>query len=597
MFLKQSILSDATRNSEGLKIVYDDVAPYAKEHSQPQVIDIGLRPRVGLRPGKGLRPRSTVVRQEFPALKRDDLTYPGYSICAPGFALLNGEYVNFPDNASDYGYISDEISGEDRLFTHVYTKTGLKPRAGLRPGAFLFPAGTSRREVNSPELTVLFSQRFTSVGLLITFNLMSGDYCTQLRVKWYRGKDLLSSMEFHPDSERYFCNNYVQLYDKIVITFLETSKPLRPVFVTRIDYGIYREFFGDEIQEVSCLQEINAISENISTNTMAFTARTKSNIPFDFQKKQKLNLYFNGRKLGSFYLKNGARKNRTDYYMDTHDAIGVLDGSEYHGGIYTGQRLADVLEELFAGEDFTYLLDDALAAVQLRGYIPYTTKHNALVQMAFAAGAVVDTSNYDGVLIYPQQTQTSGSFSSDDIFEGLTLEHNDVVTGVRLTLHSWQQSSEREELYNDVLSGTAEIIFPEPHHSLSITGGEIKESGANYAIVAGTGATVLLTGGKYNHLTSSLLRENPDIFFNKNVREVSDATLVHSGNAREVLDRVYDYYQRAENVVGDVLLNDKVLGQVVEVNTGYDGQRTGTLESVRYQFSQREIRAEVTIHE
>lgn len=597
MFLKQSILSDAAQNSEGLKIVYDDVAPYAKEHSQPQVIDIGLRPRVGLRPGKGLRPRTTVVRQEFPALKRDDLTYPGYAICTPGFALLNGEYVNFPDDASDYGYISDELSGDDRLFSHVYTKTGLRPREGLHPGAFLFPSSTSRREANNPELTVLFSQRFTSVGILITFNLMSGDYCTRIHVKWYRGAKLLASMEFQPDSERYFCGNYVQLYDKIVITFLETSKPLRPVFVTRIDYGIYREFFGDEIQEVSCLQEINAISENISTNTMNFTARTKSNIPFDFQKKQKLNLYFNGQKLGSFYLKNGARKNKTDYHMDTHDAIGVLDGSEYHGGIYTGQRLADVLEELFSGEDFSYLLDDALTDVQLRGHIPYTTKHNALVQMAFAAGAVVDTSNYDGVLIYPQQTQASGSFTADDIFDGLTLEHNDVVTGVRLTAHSWQESSETEELYNDALTGTAEIIFSEPHHSLSITGGEIKESGANYAIVTGTGANVVLTGGKYAHLTSSFLRENPDIVFNKNIKEVSEGTLVHAGNAQEVLDRVYEYYQRAENVVGDVLLAEKVLGQVVEVNTGYDGLRTGTLESIHYHFSQQEIRAEVTIHE
>lgn len=597
MFLKQTILSDVTENGEGPKIVYDDVAPYAKEHSRPQVIDIGLRPRKGLYPGKKLYPRATTVRQEFPDLKRDDLTYPGYSICAPRFALLNGEYVNFPDNASDYGYISGELSGEDRQFSHTYTTVGLHPRPGLRPAPFFFPAKTSEWKVSNPELTILFSQKFTSVGILITFNLMSGDYCTKINVQWYADGKLLSSMEFAPDSERYFCSNYVQSYDKIVIAFLETSRPRRPVFVTRIDYGIYREFFGDEISEISCQQEINAISENVSTNTMTFTARTRSNIPFDFQKKQKLNLFFNGRRLGSFYLKNGARKNKTDYYMDTHDALGVLDGSEYHGGIYTGQQLGAVLEELFAGEDFNYLLDDSLAAIPLHGYIPYTTKHNALVQLAFAAGAVVDTSNYDGVLIYPQQTAVSGEFSTADTFDGLTLEHNDVVTGVRLTVHSWQPTQEVEELYNDVLSGRAEIIFSDPHHSLSITGGEIIESNANYAIVAGTGAVVVLTGKKYNHMTSSVLRENPNIAFNKNIKEVPEATLVHSGNAQEILDRVYDYYQRAENVVGDVLLTDKVLGQVVGVDTGYDGRRTGTLESIDYQFSLREIRAEVTIHE
>lgn len=79
MFLKESIRSDAAENTEGLKIVYDDVAPYTKEHSSPQVIQSGLRPRKVLYPGNGLVPQKTVVQKAFPELKRDDLIYPGYS--------------------------------------------------------------------------------------------------------------------------------------------------------------------------------------------------------------------------------------------------------------------------------------------------------------------------------------------------------------------------------------------------------------------------------------------------------------------------------------------------------------------------------------
>lgn len=265
--------------------------------------------------------------------------------------------------------------------------------------------------------------------------------------------------------------------------------------------------------------------------------------------------------------------------------------------MYTGQRAGDVVDAIFEGEDFNYLLDESLSDIQLTGYIPYTTKRNALVQIAFAIGAVVDTSNYDGVLIYPQQTEVTGEFMPSDTFDGVTLEHNDVVTGIRLAVHTYQQSEEAEELYNDTLSGTVEVIFPEPHHGLAITGGTIMRSGDNHAVINGTGGTVVMTGKKYTHLTTSLLKENPAIVFNKNVREVSEATLVHPGNAAEVLDRVYGYYQRAENVAGDVLLADKVLGQMVAVDTGYDGRRNGTLESINYQFGLREIRAEVTIHE
>ena len=596
MLYKTTTLSENT-NNEGVKIVYDDVAPYAKENSTVSITKPGLRPRTGLYPRAGLYPSGTSIEEEFPELKQDNITYPGYALCLPRFALLNGNYINFPDNPQPYGYISPEVSDDNGNLNHSIEKTGLRPKTGLYPRLFLFPSGSVSSSVSSPMLTIEFSQTYSSVGILLTFNTMSGDYCSKLKIKWYQGGAILSEKEFEPDSVRYFCNNYVQNYDRIEITFLETSKPIRPVFVTRIDYGIYRDFLDDELYTVSCLQEINAISENISVNTLKFTVRTRSDIPFDLQRKQRLGLYFNGELMGNFYLKNGARKNKTDYYMDSHDAIGVLDANEFAGGVYTGQTVESVISKIFSGEDFSFTLDESFKNIQLYGYIPYTTKRNALVQIAFAIGAVVDTSNTEGVLIYPQETEVSGEFTEDETFEGVTLEHSDVVTGVRLTVHAYQQIEDTQELYNDALNGTAEVIFSEPYHDLSISGGALGEHGDNYAYITGTGGTVVLTGKKYNHLTSSIIKENPLVVYNKAIKEVTDATLVHSGNAAAVLERVYDYYQRPETVVGNVLVGNKKLGQVVKIDTQYDGERTGTIESYDYSFSRNEIKAEVIIHE
>lgn len=595
--MKKSASGNPGQNREGLKIVYDDIAPYAKENSHPQIIKTGLYPHKGLYPGKGLYPQKTIIRKELPELRRDDLIYPGYALCYPRFSLLNGNYINYPDSPQDYGYISDEWTDENGDFDYIYTRQGLNPHIGLYPRIFLYPSKRSETYMDYPALTVIFNRKFTSVGIFLTFNTLSGDYATSLNIKWYSENQLISDMDFEPDEVRYFCNNYVRLYDKIVITFKKTSKPYRPVFLTRIDYGIYRDFFDDELLETDCLQEINAISENISINTLSFTVRTKSSIPFDLQKKQRLVLYFNNKLIGNFYLKNGVRKNRWDYYMDSHDAVGVLDGNEYVGGIYTGQKVPDIMREIFTGEDFGYRVDDAYHNTQLYGYIPYTTKRNALQQIAFAIGAIVDTSNIETVAIYPQQTEVTGHFNEDNTFEGLTLEHSDIVTGIRLTVHSYQESQEVAELYNDTLNGTAEIVFSEPYHGLSVTGGTIIKSGHNYAVISGTGGVTVLSGKKYTHLTRQITKENPDIVFNKNIKEVTDATLIHSGNAAQALDRIYAYYQRAESVVGDVLLEDKVIGQVLEADTGYDGKRTGTLESIDYSFSRRDIRATVKIHE
>ena len=366
--------------------------------------------------------------------------------------------------------------------------------------------------------------------------------------------------------------------------------------MTRIDYGIYRDFKDDEIESIDCIQEINAISENISINTLSFMVRTRSNVPFDLQKKQKLSVYFDEELIGNFYLKNGARKNVFDYYLDAHDAIGILDGNEFSGGIYNGETAGDVIRQIFDGEDFSYHIDDALSPERLYGYIPYTTKRNALVQIAFAIGAIVDTSNYNGVVIYPQQTETSGCFTKSETFDGVTLEHTDIVTGIRLTVHTYQPGEETEELYNDVLNGTAEVMLSEPYHSFSVEGGEIQKSGPNNVVITGIGKTVIITGKKYVHSTSQILKENPDITYNKSIKEVTDATLIHSGNAEQVLNRIYNYYQRAESVVGDVLLSNKLIGQMVRIDTGYEGEKEGTIESVDYSFG-KEIKARIKIHE
>lgn len=595
MFFKQELRSE-TETNEGVKIVYDDVAPYAKENSHPQIVEAGLWPRTGLRPTSGLHPRSTKTLKEFPDLRLNLSSYPGYSLALPGFALLNGSFVNFPDDPSPHGFISDQISDESGLFGYYDINDGLSPHIGLQPRRYLYPSSGYSNFVDAPVLTIKFDGVFSSVGVYLTFNTLSDDYCNNLNIKWFLNNSLLSDMDFRPDGASYFCNNYVQYYDRIVITFKSTSKPYRPIFLSRIDYGIYRDFTGEELTGTNCTQEINAISENISINTLDFTVRTRSTIPFDLQKKQRLQLFFDGHLLGNFYIKNGAKKNIMDYHISSHDALGILDGNEFPGGVYNGETVSEVVAQIFDGEDFTYLLADEFKDTQLYGYIPYTTKRNALVQIAFAIGAVVDTSNYDGIIIYPQETEITGEFTEADTFDGMTLEHSDIVTGIRLTSHSYRKTEESQELYSDELNGTAEIIFSEPYHSLSISGGTIQSYGDNFAYISGAGSIVTLTGLKYNHMTTSRLKENPLITYNKNIKDVADATLIHSGNSEEAIERIYNYYQRAENVIGDVLLGEKMLGQIVEIDTGYDGKRIGTIESIDYSFANK-IRAEVTIHE
>lgn len=115
----------------------------------------------------------------------------------------------------------------------------------------------------------------------------------------------------------------------MVITFQETSKPYRNVFLTGITWGLIRVLKDDEIDDISCLMELNPISEEVSINTMDYTIHSKSEYAFEFQKRQKQTLYFDEAILGVFYLKDGKQLGAKRYSVETQDAVGILDNNQF----------------------------------------------------------------------------------------------------------------------------------------------------------------------------------------------------------------------------------------------------------------------------
>lgn len=538
--LKNQRMTDAG----GLKIVYDDIALGAKEDSAASAED-----------------KDYFV--DLQDLKRE-IEFPDYALCLPRYAKMDGGYANAPDELLDMGYVSDSISDG--------------------AGTFETP----------PVLVFTFTQNYSSIGITLQFNDHTEDYCDRINIKWYRGDELLLDQDYSPDSYRYFCYGSVDYYNKVEITFLHTSRPYRNVFLTEIIWGLIRTFKDDEIEDISCLMELNPISEEVSVNTMGYTIRSKSAYAFEFQKKQKQTLYFDEAILGIFYLKDGKQVGDKRYTVETHDAVGILDNNSFMGGIYENTLVSEILDSIMEGEGITYFLDDAYKETRVSGYLPITSKRSALQQLAFAIGALVDTSYDRQLYIYPQQTEIAGEFRNKDIFLGLTVDHSEIVTGVRLYVHSYSPGTDMAELYKGALSGNTKLEFSEPYHSLSVTGGTLGEWGANYAHITGNGAEVVLTGKKYNHSTVAMLKEDPKITQNKNVAEVKEATLVTASNAADVIERVYDYFVHNESVSFRAVIGDQELGNRVSVDT-FQGVKTGAITKLDFKFSRREITAEVTV--
>ena len=421
----------------GLKIVYDDIALGAAENNTAETPDKDYY----------------VNLQDL----KEGVEFPDYALCLPRYAKMDGGYSNAPDQLEEMGYVSDSISGPD--------------------GAFAVP----------PAITFSFSQNYSSVGVTLRFNDYTEDRCSRINIKWYRDEELLKDQDYEPDSYNYFCYGVVDYYNKVVITFLETSKPYRNVFLTHIIWGLIRVFKDDEIEDINCLMELNSISEEVSINTMDYTIRSKTEYAFEFQKKQKQTLYFDEAILGIYYLKDGKQIGEKRYSVETQDAVGILDNNPFMGGIYENMLVSEILDNIMEGEGIAYFLDDAYKETRISGYLPVTSKRSALQQLAVAIGAQGDTSYDRQLYVYPEQTEVTAEFTGRDIFLGLTVDHSEMVTGIRLYAHSYIPSQESAELYKGSLTGETKLEFSEPYHSLSITGGTIGKDGANYAYITSNG--------------------------------------------------------------------------------------------------------------
>lgn len=490
----------------GVAIRYGDVAPEAKENFIPETED-----------------KASFVN--LAQLQQYNLNFPDYANpCELYSVVLDGTasaFPSVPENAN-LGLWSEQISNEDGTFTEPIV------------------------------LTLESAGQYSSQGLNLTFDTYNQIYATQLSIKWLRitdeGITELDEKEYNPDNAFYFCRNQVENYNKVIITFYSLNMPKNRLKLRVIDYGYGTYFYGDELRNVKLIQEIDPISSEIAINTCDFTLDSKTDMEYSFQAKQPLSVYFNGELKATTFVKSSKRQAKRLWQIQSEDYIGLLDSVPYYGGIYTNAKAVDILDDIFAVAKVPYSIDADFADATVTGYISYTTCREALMQVAFAIQAVVDTSNVDCVNVYALDDEVKQTIPLSRIMQGQNFTDEETVTGVEVTAHSYKAITETVEVYNAAESGTGTNIFvkfSEPLHDLSITNGTIVQEGTNYAVIDAK-ANCILAGQKYEHTTQTRRQDREDVGANtiEKVVAVDNATLVSTGNVDVVLGKCFDWLIR-----------------------------------------------------
>lgn len=489
--------------NRGAAIRYGDVAPEAKENFVP-----------------GASEQESFV--DLTQLQRYNLEFQNFANpCELYQTVLDGTAPAFPSVPEDYniGLWSTQISNDDGTFDTPIV------------------------------LTLEAEGQYSSQGITLTFDNYNGIFANLLNIKWYRitseGIEPLSDMDFTPTGTPFFCRNKVDNYNKVVITFKSINMPKNRLKLRVIDYGYGTFFYGDELRGVKLIQELNPLSSEIAINTADFTLDSKSDMEYSFQTRQPLSIYFNGALRATTFVKSSKRKAKRLWEVQSEDYIGLMDSISYYGGMYIDADAYDVLVDIFTVAKVPYTIDEAFKGIKLNGYIPYTTCREALMQVTFAIGAVVDTSNSDSVKVFSLSDELAQSIPLSRIMQGQSFTDEDTVTDVEVTAHTYTAISETSDVYKASDSGTGTdifVTFSEPLHDLSITNGAIVSSGVNYAIINAEDGCVL-KGQKYEHNTAIKRQHNPIVLASEieKIVLVDNATLVSSANIDTILSRCFDW--------------------------------------------------------
>lgn len=532
-----------------LKVVYADIAVGAKESFTPTATNVKAESVLGL-------------------LKQDD-TAPIYANPCEIYSVLLDGSLTIPSSDVQYAFVSSTISGDD---------------GKLSP---------------SPVLTLTSSGQYASQGITLTFDESANRYATEVNIKWYRDTTLLSDADFSPDSPNYFCENKVENYNKLIITFNKLNMPRNRLYLTGILYGVMRTFGRDEIENFNLLQEIDPISEGISINTVNFSLKSLETIDFIFQEKQPVYTYFDDIIAQTAFIKSYERNGSQSYEIESEDWVSILEDSPYKGDMFTKKSVKTLIGEILDPLNVPFTLEDSIADATVTGYIPICTCRDALNHIAFAIGAVVDTSYSTDIQIKKLSDETISELDDSNTFTGQSTKFRDKLTELRLTAYSYVESSETLTAYNAEDSGTGnaiEVEFSEPLHDLAITNGEIISSGVNWAkINASTGC--ILTGGRYDKTSSVTTKRNPLVLAGDKeyVVEIKDFTLVDREKVDALAESAYNYYVKRYRINEKIIAGGLKPGDKVVQKYAYMDDIEGRITSMRFSISGTAKVAEVEI--
>lgn len=530
-----------------------------------------------------------------------------YDMSAKEDALLSSQ------DTSSFSHLSDVVEKDSGVSNYATLE---KDVFRLDGSMFPFPlkepsdvrfwskelSDVNGRFKKNPNILIQFDETHTSTGITLSF--CNDSTPSEMTIKWLLGTAVLSEKSFYPTTDGpFFCQNQVENYDRLEITFIKTQIFNRYVKLKTIIFGEEISWKDNEVLDAKLNEEINAISTELSINTLDFTIYDASEefniinpkgIFKSFQKTQEVEVIQEaGNKqipMGTFYLESWKSDSEAKISFSCIDLIGILDKTDFKDGrIYMNEKAENIINAIMKSANCTkYVIQEDIKPLRLSGWLPISTHRIALQQVAIALGAVIDTSRDGLIKIFLPEENIKSILPLSRKFMGSSITVSDFVSDVNVTAHSYYLGDVEEINKATYRVGTYEILFTEPCDDLSIEGAVIVKSNTNYAIIEVMGEReVILSGCKYKDNPSVVnrsIRSLPAGSF-RNAIAVDSATLVTGLNVSDVADKVFNYYQLRQQQEIRFIPDKETVNEFVMIESQFKQLTSGVIQKMSFDLT------------
>lgn len=393
-------------------------------------------------------------------------------------------------------------------------------------------------------------------------------------------------------------DNWLEGSKSITITFTlkGTTYLLKIASISIGGIKIYDDAFSASLSE-----EIDILSQDFPLDELNISISSETAI----EKGSKMSVSNARIYFGTFFVDECERTGENTYNITCYNSSGKFEQNQYmQWTLYSKKTddasiitFAEFIEELKAITGTEILTDEDLSEIQLYGHIPITTCRVALATAASSFGLMIDTSRGDVVRLKRIPTEISSFISGDRILgEAVVKETKETCVGVYENIQRGHTLSSTELKLTLTEGNNYTVLFDKPskcYDTKNII--SVIESGDNFltfkALATVEGQPIEILEWQFVKISRNI---NPAcaITASTNVKQqkFSNYSLIaiyadndNDGSNNIEYDKDADikkFISSEGTVTAKVILAGEKVGDLVEIETPWQGVKTGIITSL-----------------